>query len=90
MPSAPRVRDFTPTSFPTVCTIFPDANGTLDIALNTLMSKSGILCLPVLFGQVADFLGEAPQWPKPIDSAGFMYGLKRVPFTKARTLQNKD
>jgi hypothetical protein len=35
------------TSFPTGCTIFPDANGTLDIAFNTLTSKNGLLCLPV-------------------------------------------
>ena len=31
-----------------VCTIFPDANDTLDIAFNTLTSKNDLLCLPVL------------------------------------------
>jgi hypothetical protein len=43
-------RCFTPTSFPTACTISPDANGTLDIAFNTLTSKNGLLCLPVQTG----------------------------------------
>jgi Tn3 transposase DDE domain len=33
---------------PTECTIFPASNATLDFAYNTLTSKNGLLCLPVL------------------------------------------
>jgi AraC-like DNA-binding protein len=38
-----------------VCTIFPDANDTLDIAFNTLTSKNDLLCLPVRLAPI-DYL----------------------------------